>query len=50
MRKEQDRVANKDGVWHLLVKATVILLLGKVVLAPNRAGEEYGFLNMWREE
>ena len=32
------------------IKLLVILLLGKVVLAPNQTGEEYGFLNRWREE
>ena len=44
--------------WHLAfisgnnsyIKLLVILLLGKVVLAPNRTGEEFGFINRWREE
>jgi hypothetical protein len=43
MGKEQDRVATKMAFG-------TYLLGNKVVLAPNHTGEEYEFLNRWREE
>ena len=47
-RRQADSATAAFGIY--LLKLLVILLLGKVVLAPNQTGEEYGFLNRWREE
>ena len=58
---DNDREGTRPGDeqrWHLAfingnnsyIKLLVILMLGKLVLAPNQTGEEYGSLNRWREE